>query len=255
MELTAIAQATLGAGFLGLFPVLVWLAFWLFEDWRHPEPRVRLITAFVTGMLTVAVVLPFQSAVSALLPFQFASDSSILLFALLLTWALIEEVAKFGLAWFLVLRNRAVDEPIDMAVYMITVALGFAAVENTLFLIAPFMGGEILEGALTANLRFVGATLIHTLGSAIVGIALGMAFFRPLSVRRTYILMALILATSLHALFNFLIITTAAGTVLTIFLAVWVGVIAVLLMFERIKMLRPPSWWEKMTMGSNLPIN
>ena len=221
-------------------PVLIWLGFWLFEDWEHPEPRMRLLFAFLTGMLAVAVVLPFQKVASDMLPLGFG---------LLAIWALIEEVAKFGLAWLLVLRNRAVDEPMDMVIYMITVALGFAALENTLFLITPFFEHAALEGAITANMRFIGATLIHVLGSAVVGAALGFTYFRTRSEKITYIGIGLILATSLHALFNFLIITTGAGTVLTVFLGVWVGIISILLALERIRLLRPPAWWERITLN------
>ena len=58
-------------------------------------------------------------------------------------------------------------------------------------------------------------------------------------------IIGLILATALHTFFNILIITTDADRILTVFLGVWVGIIFVILIFERIKLLRPPAWWEK----------
>jgi RsiW-degrading membrane proteinase PrsW (M82 family) len=236
IQLVAAAEAGLGAGTLGLVPVLVWLGFWLFEDLKHPEPRKRLLVAFLTGAVAVVAVLPLQ---------KFASDFMPIGLGLLITWAFIEEAMKFGLAWIFILRHRSVDEPIDMAIYMITVALGFASVENSLFLFSPLFAGHISETLVTTDLRFIGATLIHVLGSALVGIFLSFSFFRSRGQQMWYAWIGVILATILHAFFNFLIITTGAEEILTIFLGVWVGIILILLAFERIKLLHPPAWWEK----------
>lgn len=221
---------------MGFLPVLIWLAFWLFEDMKHPEPRRRLLMAFLTGMVAVIAVLPLQ---------KFAADQLPLGLGLLLVWAGIEEVMKFALAWVVVLRDRAVDEPIDYAVYMITVALGFAAIENSLFLFSPLLMGHTLEGMITGDLRFIGATLIHVLGSAVIGTLLALSFFRSRGDKLWYAACGVILATVLHAFFNLLIITTGAEQILTIFLGVWVGIIMILLVLERVKLLRRPAWWEK----------
>jgi len=50
---------------------------------------------------------------------------------LVVLWAVAEESLKFIFAYLFVLRNKAVNEPVDVVIYMITVALGFAALENT----------------------------------------------------------------------------------------------------------------------------
>ena len=60
-----------------------------------------------------------------------------------------------------------------------------------------------------------------------------------------YLVFGLILATSLHAFFNLLIITTGAERILTVFLGVWVSIIFVLIALERIKVIHRPAWWEK----------
>lgn len=235
-NLLAGAEAALGATGIGFLPIVVWLTFWLFEDWKHPEPRRVLIIAFLTGMCAVPVVLSLEGVTTKLIPYGRT---------ILIAWAAIEEAVKFGMAGIFVLRSRSVDEPIDYVVYMITVALGFAAVENSLFLFAPFIANNFLESAVTGDLRFIGPTLIHVLGSAIIGGALAFSFFRTRLDKVWYVAVGLILAVGLHAFFNFLIITTGAGRILTVFLGVWVGIIFILLALERIKLLRPPAWWEK----------
>lgn len=224
------------AFFIGLVPALVWLTFWLFEDSKRPEPKWLLFLAFVTGMLTVMVVLPFQQLAASYIPMGFL---------LLLLWAGIEEIAKTALAWFFILRKKEVDEPIDIPIYLITVALGFAALENTFFLFTPLMDGQLFQSIVTSNMRFIGASLVHVLASAVIGASLAFAYYRSRSEKIWYGGIGVILAILLHAIFNFLIIATSSDDVLTVFLGVWVGIIFLLLGFERLKKIKRPSWWEK----------
>lgn len=221
----------------GFVPALLWLVFWLFEDRRRPEPRRLIVKTFLLGMLAVPIVLPLEKA---------AVDAGIPVgFTLFLIWAAIEELIKFALAFMFVLRNSAVDEPIDLPVYMISIALGFAALENTLFLLTPITGGALTESIVTGNLRFIGASLIHVLSSAIIGGALAFAFYRDFIYKVWFGVFGVILAIALHAMFNFLIITTGASRILTVFLGVWVGIIFLLLALERVKAIHRPAWWEK----------
>lgn len=222
---------------IGFVPIFIWLTFWLFEDRRHPEPHALIIRAFLVGMLCVALVIPLQKIVS-----DYLSQGPLLLLA----WAGIEEIMKLLLAWAVVLRNRAVDEPLDMVIYLVTVALGFAALENTLFLVTPLANGQLEHGLITGNLRFIGATLIHVLSSAVIGVSLALVFFKGLFKKIWYGIIGVILATALHTLFNFSIINTSADWLLTVFTGVWVGIMFLLLILEKIKIIQRPAWWEKM---------
>ncbi len=229
-------EIALVAFFAGLLPALLWLVFWLLEDAKRPEPKWLVLVAFITGMVAVVAVLPLQGATLGVISMGPG---------LIIVWALIEEVMKFALGWIIVLRHRAVDEPLDFLLYLVTIALGFAALENTLFLLSPLAEGRFMESIVMGNLRFIGATLIHVLSSAIIGAALAFAFYREMRHKILYGAVGVILATALHALFNFLIISTGQAQLLTVFLGVWVGIIFLLLMFERVKLVRRPAWWEK----------
>lgn len=217
-------------------PVLIWLAFWLSQDLKRPEPKRLIVRAFVSGMLAVLLVLPLQKLAADMVP------PGLLLVT---AWAAIEEIMKLGIAWVAVLRNSAVDEPIDVPMYIITVALGFAALENTLFLLTPFASGQLESGLITGNLRFIGAALIHALSSATVAGALAFAFYKNWYTRLLYGFAGVILAIALHTLFNFSIINTGADFVLVVFSAVWVGVVFLLLALEKVKLVARPAWWEK----------
>ena len=220
----------LGAIAGGLFPALAWLWFWRREDAPHPEPRRLIALAFFAGMVAVALVIPIQKFVAPFLV------SQTLIFT---AWSAIEEVMKFLVAKVTVLRRREDDEPIDPVIYMVTVALGFAAAENTLFLISPLAGDSLLQTVMTGNLRFVGATLLHVLSSAAIGVMLGLSFYRSKNVRRLYSVGGVILAVLLHSIFNFLILNTAEEHLMRTFGLVWLGLIALLGMLEYIKRIHP----------------
>ncbi len=213
----------------GIFPALAWLWFWSRED-SHPEPKRLVALAFIAGMLTVAVVIPIQRYAATLLIGQTLIYTA---------WSTIEEIMKYVAAWLTVLWRHEDDEPIDPIIYMIAVALGFAALENTLFLMSPISGGTILETIMTGNLRFVGATLLHVVCSAAVGLMLAFSFYKKGVVHQGYVLIGLILASALHSGFNFLILNAPEEYLLRTFSLVWIGVICVLAGVEFVKRIRP----------------
>ena len=220
----------LGALAGGLFPALAWLWFWRREDAPHPEPRKLIALAFFAGMVAVIVVIPIQKFVATLLV------SQTLIFT---AWSAIEEIVKYIAARTTVLRRREDDEPIDPVIYMVAVALGFAALENALFLLSPLSGNTVVQTVLTGNLRFVGATLLHVLSSATIGVALALSFYKPKREKRLYVLGGVILAIALHSAFNFLILNAAEEHLLRIFGIVWLGVVALLAVLEYIKRIHP----------------
>jgi len=209
----------------GILPALLWLWFWLREDKARPEPRGLIILSFVAGMLVIGPVILLEQSAALI------SAGSVTL----ILWASIEEIAKYSVGFLVVLRRKANDEPIDAIIYMITIALGFAALENTLFLSNPLFSGNIIDGILTGNLRFLGATLLHTLTSAIVGAGMALSFYKSKMTKKIFVTIGIILAIVLHSLFNFFIITSNGEKVLAVFFFVWIGIILLILLFEKVK--------------------
>src|SRR5665811_1118424 len=110
----------------GLLPSVLWLWFWLKEDHQNPEPKGLLTIIFIMGMLTVLLVLPIQKIIQGLiLPYERE----------LIAWADNEEIVKLLIVLLVISGTNQTDEPTDWPIYIITLALGFAALENTLFLL------------------------------------------------------------------------------------------------------------------------
>ena len=223
IESTNFAIAFLG----GLIPALFWLWFWLREDREKPEPYLLVALAFIGGMMVVPLALPLQK-----LTLDTDSGNNVVL-----VWVIIEEVLKYAAALIIILWNKAVDEPIDVIIYMVTIALGFSALENALFLFNPITDGNYTAGALTEFFRFLGATLLHVLASGTVGSFLALAFFKNAWQKLLFGTIGLSVAIVLHALFNFFIMDASGETILGVFLFVWMGIIVLLLVFEKVKIL------------------
>jgi len=209
----------------GILPALIWLWFWLREDSKNPEPRLIMLLTFLIGMIAVFVVLPLQRFFHIL---PFGENLLVVL------WAGIEEVVKFGAVWIVALSSKEANEPVDFAIYMIIGALGFAAVENALFLINPIDLGNSTVALITGNLRFLGAMLLHAVSSASIGIMLGLSFYRGWFSKKLYLFLGIGAAITLHSIFNFLIIK-GSGNLLNVFSLLWVVTIIVLLMFEQLR--------------------
>ncbi|MSR70515.1 PrsW family intramembrane metalloprotease [Candidatus Kaiserbacteria bacterium] len=230
MESPVLFVALLG----GLLPALLWLTFWLLEDRCQPEPKRYLFLCFVAGAAGVYLALQLERlACSYLIAGGICPTHPPTL--ILFSWAAIEEVIKFGAAYLVALRLRVFDEPLDAVIYLVTAALGFSAFENALFLLTPLQDGEVLKSIITGDLRFIGATLLHSLSSATIGVALALAFYKGVAARRVAALVGLILAITLHTLFNFFILGSSGGATFWIFLCIWFGIVVLLFMTEQVK--------------------
>lgn len=212
--------------FGGLVPSLLWLWFWLKEDDVHPEPKTMLALVFLLGIAMVILVLPIQQFIAAVVE---DTESRLAL------WAAAEEALKFLAVLVLIAGTRAANEPIDWPIYLITGALGFATLENALFLAKPLALSGATVSLLTGHLRFLGSTLLHTVASGIIGISMGISFHLAKWQRAFFVLVGFLTAVALHTAFNFFIIRNGGADFLKVFSFLWVTTVILLLLFEKVR--------------------
>lgn len=185
----------------GLLPGFAWLIFYMSED-PHPEPKRLIVLTFFAGIafgfFTIVIEQGFNGALGNVGVTEFSILS-------LLGLALIEELMKFCAAYFAVGKSPLLNEPMEHMLYMIVAAMGFATLENIGAISnIPFPGAAIGMFFETSSLRFVGATLLHSLTSGIVGYHWALGIARKSVVKNLCIGFAL--AAVLHGAFNYLII-------------------------------------------------
>ncbi len=215
----------------GLLPGFAWLVFYFTEE-PHPEPKRLIVLTFFVGVafgfFTIVIEQIFGHAENQWGIQEFSLIS-------LAGLALIEEVMKFGAAYFAVGKSPLLDEPVERMLYMIVAAMGFATLENigAVSNISLGVSQTALVGMFfaTASLRFVGATLLHALTSGIVGYHWALGIARKKIGQNLVI--GLVIATALHAFFNYLILNYGDATYVVVFLLI-VGFF-VLNDFEKLK--------------------
>lgn len=189
---------------LGALPSIIWLVYWLRKD-THPEPKVLITKVLLLGImlspLAIVLELMFVQLVARFLMLSSAALSSGPWFYLWAAFA--EEVTKYLVVYFVVLRSPEFDEPVDAMIYMLTAALGFAAMENIL-VINRVIGDGMSATIGIWGLRFAGATLLHALSSALLGYFIALAWFY-FKYRKTLFIIGLALATVFHWTFNLFI--------------------------------------------------
>ncbi len=220
----------------GILPALLWLWFWLQEDRLHPEPRGMIIRTFFMGMVAVPLVLPFEQLAQS----HFCSGISNMLLCtngtvVIFLWCVSEEIFKWLAAYVSALRTPEYDEPIDAVIYLLTAALGFAALENTFFLLTSISQTTAITSLITGNLRFIGATLLHVLASGTVGYFIALSFSRGRFGKVLYFIFGLALAILLHTLFNLYIMRSEGTQIFIVFCFVWVAILLLITGFEKVK--------------------
>ncbi len=221
---------------LGVLPSLIWLVFFLKED-SHPEPKGVLARIFILGSIAALMAVFFQYFFQDILDFFKIGEYAFISFFVL---AAVEEILKFWVVYITVNKKDFFDEPVDAMIYMITAALGFAALENIFIASNGLIFGDFGNGELFSilTIRFVGATLFHALGSGIVGYywAKTLVDQRSKVKGQMLIVNGIIIATFLHAVFNYSIIIFKDANIL-IYPLIFLIIIALFVFkdFEKIK--------------------
>jgi RsiW-degrading membrane proteinase PrsW (M82 family) len=210
-----------GLGFV-VGGALFWVLYFDLKDYLNPEPRRMLLLGFFLGCVA-AVVAWWLFRLTDLLGLPQAPGNTIaqILVVCVVIGGPIEEGTKFLAARLFLFRSRHFDEPIDGLVYASAVAIGFASVENLLYL----NGLTWIE----ALARAAASPLTHSLFASIWGFGAARAFFRARTRGARFLWQAGTLALSMvvHGLYNFSLFAYNAGYIAAfIALILWLSLIA-----------------------------
>lgn len=165
-----------------------------------PEPPRVLWTTFGLGIAIIVPVLVVAWPLEAIAA-SFASPLAYGLASAFLTAAIPEELFKFLVLWRYAARRAEFDEPMDGVVYGVAASLGFATLENVLYVAEG--------GASVAVVRALSAVPCHAFLGAIMGYFVGRAKFPEApgvearaAGRRPLLVRALAIPILLHGLYD-----------------------------------------------------
>lgn len=213
------------AVFLGIIPGIFWLWFFYRKDKYNPEPKRLIALVFFAGVLSVIPTFILEELFNAFIaPMELATgkvtdwrDTLQIFVVFFFGVGPIEEFSKYLAVRISIYRNRNFDEPVDGVIYAVAAALGFATLENILYILSA---ADVKGMLFIFILRFFLSTLAHIYFSAMWGYGLGRKKFKR---GKAMVLKGLILASFLHGLFNFLLTWNIYAAILVLPLMVIMG--------------------------------
>lgn len=180
---------------IALAPAIALIVYVYYRDKHDREPLGLVLRVFIFGMLST---IP-----AALLEQYFnVEDKNNLIVTAYSTFLIIagaEEGSKYLFLRWSAYRKIAFNEPFDGIVYSVIISMGFAALENILYV---FSSSNPLQ---TALLRMLTAVPAHFTFAVIMGYYVGLAKYNPVK-RIQYTMMGIGGAMFFHGLYDFCLI-------------------------------------------------
>lgn len=193
---------------LAVLPGIFWLAIFLWEDREDPEPRGLLARLLLGGAAAAFVAVLVEDGIRFLLERSHLAWSA----GDLVMVAVVEKSLLLAIVLLVAWRQRAFNQVIDGVVYAVSAALGFAMVENFLFLtewVPRNATGDTADFArllgTVALLRFLLTTSLHIFSTGVLGLVIGTARFTPRSAV-VWIVLGTMLAMLMHAAFDMVLL-------------------------------------------------
>lgn len=198
---------------ISILPIIL-LSIYIYKKDTNKEPKKLLLKLFISGIVTailvilVSVILRFISPV-------FAFDSEDLsLFELVINIfigvALVEEFCKWLMAYRVSYKNKEFDEFYDAIVYCVFVSLGFACLENLLYIFTKgALNKKFVDSLTTGISRAFLSVPGHVCFGIYMGYYFGLAKIADLNnnkaLKNKNLFMSILIPTLLHGIYDYCI--------------------------------------------------
>ena len=189
-----------------LAPVFIILFYIYFRDKYDKEPLGLLLKALLLGIVVVIPVIFIERLLMNMMP-QSNKVAAAFYHAFIVAGST-EELFKFLALYLLVWKSPSFNEKFDGIVYAVFVSLGFAGVENVLY---------VMDGGMqTALTRALTAVPAHAIFGITMGYYLGIAHMYK-ELQGPYLARALLVPILLHGIYDF-ILMVEVGWLLLLFI-------------------------------------
>jgi RsiW-degrading membrane proteinase PrsW (M82 family) len=179
---------------IALAPVFIIGAYVYYRDKYEREPFKLLLKALCAGAFIVIPILAVEEFFSMFLPY-FSGYLKPAYNAFIVA-AFSEELFKYAALMLLFWRSKHFNEKFDGIVYAVFISLGFAGVENVLY---------VTDGGIsTGIMRAITAVPAHAIFGVTMGFYTGLAKFYP-SNRKILLQKAIFFPILLHGIYDFIL--------------------------------------------------
>jgi RsiW-degrading membrane proteinase PrsW (M82 family) len=200
---------------IALAPCIFLLWYFYHRDKYEPEPKKMIIKIFLLGAV---MVIP-AGIIEIIIMSGFEAITGGILYIFIISFFVIaptEELFKYVVVKHSVYKSIEFDEVMDGIVYTVSASLGFATIENIIYVLQHGIGTGIARAFL--------AVPGHAFFGAVMGYYIGLAKFNA-SQEKSLLTRGIICAILLHGLYDFLILASTTLAVFAILLIIVLGFI------------------------------
>ncbi|MCL1935527.1 MAG: PrsW family glutamic-type intramembrane protease [Defluviitaleaceae bacterium] len=205
---------------LAVAPVLIMLFYIYIRDKYEKEPKKLLFVGTTFGIVITFPIVFVGNYLMLFLPKNFGLLGESFYNSFVIS-SFTEEIFKYIVLFFLTWKNRELNEPFDGIVYGVFISLGFAFLENILYVFSEDVGG--ISTALTR-------AVISVPGHGLFGVFMGYFFTKAkfdinnneqIGHNKTkYLSLAIIVPWMVHAFYNFLLLSGLNFFIFLVFLII-----------------------------------
>ena len=203
------------------FPVIVFLVIIYRKD-TVKEPPKPLIKCFIWGCVSTIPITIIELLLGNINVFGSALGFS--LYEAFVVAALVEEGIKFLFLYLIIWKNKEFDQYYDGIVYAVFVSLGFALIENILYVVTSGFG--------TAIMRAVFSVPGHGLFGVMMGYFFALAKFAP-NRKNGLLFLSFLVPFLFHGLYDFLLFYFAEIENILIGFLLFAGFVALMILLWR----------------------
>ncbi|MBG7613588.1 PrsW family intramembrane metalloprotease [Polaribacter sp. BAL334] len=202
---------------LAIAPAMIIILYIYFKDKFEKEPIGFLVKNFLMGAI-VSVIITLLLSIIANQFFPLTNETSIFqqFIKAFFVVGFVEEFSKYIIVKFYAQKNDEFNEPFDGIVYAVLVSMGFAALENVMYVFQ--------YGVSTGIIRAFTAVPAHATFGILMGYFMGLAKFSKN--KQLLNITGLLVATFFHGAYDFfLFINFIPGIAIGAFVSLIVGII------------------------------
>ena len=202
---------------LAIAPVMFVVIYIYVKDKFEKEPISFLIKNFLLGaIVSVLITMILSGFLNSVYPLTDQHSIIQQFVKAFFVVALVEEYSKFVIVKYYAQKSNEFNEPFDGIVYAVMVSMGFAALENVLYVFQ--------FGFSTGITRAFTAVPAHATFGILMGFFMGKAKFS--NNKQKLNLLGLIVATIFHGAYDFfLFINFIPGTIIGAILSLIIGIV------------------------------
>lgn len=216
--------------FLAVLPTII-LGYIIYQnDKIEKEPISLLFKLLISGVGAAILTLVMTYILYQILPF-FATDNTAILNPISLAVyvfigiAMIEELSKWIFIYLISWKNKAFNHVYDAIVYSVFVSLGFATIENVLYI---FLNENLSTAIAIALNRMLFSVPGHAFFGVMMGYYLGLAKLTLVhgikDKSQKYLFLSIIIPTTCHFIFDYILMLELPVIIFYAYVVVLFGV-------------------------------